>query len=189
MDVPVKEVSSDYSDDSPNERTTTPPTQIEPKCSNWSNWRKWSQGSATCETSYKQRMRSCKCGYLVRPATKCGGGISIESRPVSLMSCYSWTIWGAWSSTSQTCGDACRDRYRSCKCGRATTSPRGECKNGISIEKQKVKLKPCCDWTNWGAWSSLSVTCGSGYISRSRQCSGSNGNNLNRRLIKSNNSF
>ena len=108
MDVPVEEVSSDYSDDSPNERTTTPPTQIEPKCSR-SNWSKWSRGSAFCDPSNKQRIRSCKCGYLVRPATKCRGGTNIEIRPVSLMSCYSWTIWGAWSATSQTCGDACRD--------------------------------------------------------------------------------
>ena len=147
-------------------------------CCVWDSWGEWSSSSQTCGTGSKQRVRHCKCGHSVNPATKCGGGETIERIPVSLKLCCSWTIWGAWSSTSATCGDTYRDRLRSCKCGSVTSS--AGCSNGSTLDKQKVKQKPCCDWTSWGAWSSLSVTCGGGYVSRSRQCSG---NNLNKRLI------
>ncbi|XP_028394319.1 uncharacterized protein LOC114518504 isoform X2 [Dendronephthya gigantea] len=84
-----------------------------------------------------------------------------------------YSDWTAWSRCSTSCGPGSRYRTRSCT-NPAPSFGGQPCYNmGGDEEVEACFLNDCPvdgGWNNWGEWTECSAKCGTGDISRSRQC-------------------
>lgn len=99
----------------------------------------------------------------------------LQSCPIGCGFCRvedgNWSVWGAWSPCSATCGDGQRSRSRSC----TNPPPSGggaDCL-GVSQEIEDCNRRSCegiGGWSNWGQWSACSESCNIGIQARTRTC-------------------
>ncbi|KAI8487892.1 hypothetical protein Bbelb_343400 [Branchiostoma belcheri] len=140
----------------------------------WSSWGEWSSCSVTCGYGSQSRSRTC-----TNPAPAYGGadcaGSAQETRQCNAGSCPvngGWTIWGAWTGCSVTCGVGTETRDRTCT-NPAPENGGAEC-DGSAQETRSCDTGLSCpvdgDWSDWDQWSNCSVTCGVGTETRDRTC-------------------
>ncbi|KAM3863184.1 thrombospondin-2 [Diretmus argenteus] len=114
------------------------------------------------------------CHQITCPAVACASPSFIDGEccPVCMPkdSEDGWSPWSEWTECTVTCGTGTQQRGRSCD---ATSNP---C-SGPSIQTRKCSLSKCDSrvrqdggWSLWSPWSSCSVTCGEGQITRIRHC-------------------
>ncbi|KAK3083453.1 hypothetical protein FSP39_022988 [Pinctada imbricata] len=141
---------------------------------NWGNWGSWATCSVTCGGGSQNRQRSCS-----NPRPQYGGASCVGSVQ-STQACNTHhcpidgglSSWSAWGTCTVTCGGGTQDRTRTC------TNPRpqygGAPCSGTTSQTQACNTQVCIidgAWSQWGAWGTCSVTCGTGKQSRSRTCS------------------
>uniref|UniRef100_A0AAR2KUN9 Thrombospondin-2 n=1 Tax=Pygocentrus nattereri TaxID=42514 RepID=A0AAR2KUN9_PYGNA len=114
------------------------------------------------------------CHQITCPPVACASPMFLDGEccPVCLPkdSEDGWSPWSEWTECTVTCGTGTQQRGRSCD---ATSNP---C-SGPSIQTRRCSLAKCDrrvrqdgGWSLWSPWSSCSVTCGEGQITRIRHC-------------------
>uniref|UniRef100_A0A8C2FKQ6 Thrombospondin 2b n=1 Tax=Cyprinus carpio TaxID=7962 RepID=A0A8C2FKQ6_CYPCA len=114
------------------------------------------------------------CRQITCPPVACANPSFIDGEccPVCLPmdSEDGWSPWSEWTQCTVTCGSGTQQRGRSCDDTSNTCS-------GPSIQTRKCSLGKCDrrvrqdgGWSLWSPWSSCSVTCGEGLITRIRHC-------------------
>eukprot|EP00993_Chasmostoma_nieuportense_P005588 NODE_620_length_2008_cov_220.447103_g576_i0.p1 GENE.NODE_620_length_2008_cov_220.447103_g576_i0~~NODE_620_length_2008_cov_220.447103_g576_i0.p1 ORF type:complete len:643 (-),score=45.94 NODE_620_length_2008_cov_220.447103_g576_i0:79-1953(-) len=139
----------------------------------WSAWSAFSSCSVTCGTGTQTQTRSC-----TNPIPSGGGlscvGLSIQSQTCNTQACAvngGWSAWSAFSACSATCGTGTQTQTRSCT--NPPPSAGGNSCSGLSIQSQTCNVQSCAvngGWSAWSAFSTCSVTCGSGTQTQTRSC-------------------
>ncbi|XP_060071250.1 uncharacterized protein LOC132551155 [Ylistrum balloti] len=146
----------------------------------WGSWSSYTSCTLTCkdygtsQTGTKTRTRSCDNPAPQHNGANCPG--SNTDVPSCTTSTYcaingGFTSWTTWSSCSVTCASGTQERSRSC----TNPAPQfgGTSCSGATRGTKTCTLSPCPidgAWTNWGSWSTCTVTCGGGSSTRTRSC-------------------
>lgn len=144
----------------------------------------WSGCSATCGVGLDTRDVTCSCSDGTTSDTACASLTSYISSKTcietNLCESFEWLNTTSWSECSASCGTGVITRTVSCVgdvTGDVDTSGL-QCSSEESMESsQACEAAVECEVFGWvyGDWSSCSVTCGFGVVSRSQTCVGSFG--------------
>ena len=133
----------------------------ETQTSEWSNWSQWSICPLECEDYSRNRTRTCVgsgCPGRNIEYQSCGSGAC----PIASF----WGVWGEWTTCSASCNGGTRYRTRVCQNGNSCI--------GFYYEiDDSCNSNPCvvATWSEWSEYSSCSLTCGGGIMTRTRECS------------------
>ncbi|XP_077203187.1 thrombospondin-2 [Paroedura picta] len=115
------------------------------------------------------------CHKITCPAVHCVSPLFIDGECCPVCSYpddseEGWSPWSEWTECSATCGSGTQQRGRSCDVTSNTC-------RGPSIQTRICSLGKCDNrirqdggWSHWSPWSSCSVSCGIGNITRIRLC-------------------
>ncbi|XP_078662008.1 SCO-spondin-like [Branchiostoma floridae x Branchiostoma belcheri] len=134
----------------------------------WSEWTDWSTCSATCGEGEQVRTRTC---LEATPGDICAGQ-DTEIQPCNMGTCKEkglWSPWSVWTACSATCGGGVQRRTRYCELAPAGAPCEGPYTMNRTCETP-VQCPAAGRWRSWSAWSTCSVSCGSGRQFRTRAC-------------------
>lgn len=140
---------------------------------NWAEWTQWSTCDVSCGNGTQTRARSCTNPVPSNKGLDCVGK-STDSKFCVRSPCPvhgGWTKWSEWGACSKTCDVGIQRRNRNC------TNPYplryGDHCFGDAIDDRLCMPRPCANggWSDWGSWTSCSISCGGGFRSKSRNCS------------------
>lgn len=139
----------------------------------FSNWEVWGDCSTTCGGGMKTRKRKCDNPIPAFGGNNCSNPFSevqnCNSFPCAIDGKFS--EWSDWSICSSSCGGGSMSRSRSC----SNPSPRhgGKPCNGLKFEYSVCNIRQCPidgGFSEWGIWTTCTVTCGGGLSTRRRIC-------------------
>ncbi|XP_053398910.1 SCO-spondin-like isoform X2 [Mercenaria mercenaria] len=141
----------------------------------FSLWSKWSRCSVDCGEGLQYRTRLCNSPVPEYGGVPCKGIFKEERICDTGIFCPINGNWGAWSPFTQCsvdCGSGIKERTRFCdnpipmyggKPCPGSDSDQAVCDTGIHCPVHG-------DWEIWTAWTSCSVTCDVGVVTRKRSC-------------------
>lgn len=144
----------------------------------YSEWSRFTSCSQTCGTGgISTRIRSC-----TNPIPRYGGkdcaklGSALETTECNIFPCPvngKYGAWGNFGSCSVTCGGGTQFRERKCDNPAPQHGGKDCAEEGQDKETKTCNENPCPvngGFTEWGSWTSCSMTCGDGKKTRSRTC-------------------
>ncbi|CAK8676046.1 unnamed protein product [Clavelina lepadiformis] len=135
----------------------------EQPCTYWAQWSENKLCSVTCGGGFVVRERSCVNGDTGELGCE---GSAQEPSECNTQECPGWSYWSTWTECSLSCGSGKRTHSRQCIDGEVGNVG---CE-GNDFEEQDCNTKNCSTWGDWSSWTSCSVSCDDGILSRSRQC-------------------
>ncbi|XP_063436524.1 coadhesin-like [Mytilus trossulus] len=150
-------------------------TQFSGVNGNWKSWTSWTTCSASCDSGFKTRNRTCSCNYNTERYFwyNCNGE-SFEVVKCNTGRCRvngNWESWQNWTPCSASCDSGFKTRKRLCN-NPVPSSSDSYC-NGESFEVLKCNTARCRvdgKWGSWNIWSVCDATCGGGVKKRTRNC-------------------
>uniref|UniRef100_A0A3P9CE93 Uncharacterized protein n=1 Tax=Maylandia zebra TaxID=106582 RepID=A0A3P9CE93_9CICH len=157
----------------------------------WSKWTGWSECSKTCfnhvdDVGVRRRFRSCTPFNHTQPPCNtehCPGMTHVDTQRQDRWH-HSWKkrkmkAWSAWSQCSSRCDSGVQTRER--LCNSPTPQHGGKSCSGPHIQTRDCNSQPCSGtsvpgchvdggWSQWGAWTECSLSCGGGVKFRRRLC-------------------
>ncbi|XP_078487952.1 uncharacterized protein LOC100179634 isoform X3 [Ciona intestinalis] len=131
-------------------------------CPTWSPWSTDAECSATCGGGVRVNTRVCVTTEALGPCP----GVGRRQEFCNTQPCPRWSIWGAWSGCSTTCGEGVRTHERACLYGDVGE---GSCVGDDSASATCI-VQECPTWAQWSEWSQCGKTCGGGRQTRVRFC-------------------
>ncbi|XP_077613506.1 thrombospondin-2 [Crocuta crocuta] len=115
------------------------------------------------------------CHQITCPPATCANPSFVEGE--CCPSCFhtldgeeGWSPWAEWTQCSATCGSGTQQRGRSCDVTSNTCLGPSIQTRACSLGKCDHRIRQDGGWSHWSPWSSCSVTCGVGNITRIRLC-------------------
>uniref|UniRef100_A0A8C6X3P0 ADAM metallopeptidase with thrombospondin type 1 motif 9 n=1 Tax=Naja naja TaxID=35670 RepID=A0A8C6X3P0_NAJNA len=150
----------------------------------------WGQCTVTCGQGYQMRAVKCvvgayisvvddnECNAATKPTdTQVGAVCSPEIKQSSHRT--QWRF-GSWTSCSATCGKGTRMRYVSCRDDHGSVADEAACFHLPKPSATEVCLVISCGRWKAMEWSSCSVTCGQGKVTRQILCVDYNDQSMDR---------
>ena len=136
----------------------------------WGDWTTWGDCSTTCGDGEEKRSRDVKvrADFGGDPCSGTAHGNRSCDNKECPVNCQ-WADWATWGSCSASCGSGLQTRQRE----KAVPAQHGgsDCDGSVKESVACPTLPACpvdCEWDDWSQWEGCSVTCGSGFIRRSR---------------------
>ncbi|XP_022783416.1 A disintegrin and metalloproteinase with thrombospondin motifs adt-1-like isoform X1 [Stylophora pistillata] len=144
-----------------------------------SEWSNWTECSVACGTGYQLRHRNCTSPPPEHGGKSCESRISVDVRSCTMGACHlpvdgGFSEWSNWTTCSVQCGTGFQLRYRNC------TSPPpahgGQSCKSKNFTEGRICVMGVCDlpvdggFSEWSNWTTCSVSCGSGFQLRHRNC-------------------
>eukprot|EP00105_Crassostrea_gigas_P005928 XP_011419685.1 PREDICTED: coadhesin isoform X2 [Crassostrea gigas] len=148
-------------------------TQPCPVDGHFSEWGTWTLCSHSCGGGIKTRFRLCNDPFPAFGGRNCSGSFQqfFQCNPLPCPIDGGLSIWNEWSLCSSTCGGGIQIRNRSCT-NPVPQNGGKECE-GKTTDSLECNINECPvdgNFSDWGAWTMCSVTCGGGTRMRSRTC-------------------
>ncbi|XP_052715476.1 A disintegrin and metalloproteinase with thrombospondin motifs adt-1-like isoform X1 [Crassostrea angulata] len=148
-------------------------TQPCPVDGHFSEWGTWTLCSHSCGGGIKTRFRLCNDPFPAFGGKNCSGSFQqfFQCNPLPCPIDGGLSIWNEWSLCSSTCGGGIQIRNRSCT-NPVPQNGGKECE-GKTTDSLECNINECPvdgNFSDWGAWTMCSVTCGGGTRMRSRTC-------------------
>jgi len=135
----------------------------------WGAWTAFGACSVSCGGGSKTQTRS-----ISQPALYGGldcnpsdGSNSTSCNPQNCPIDCTWNAYGAWSNCSVSCGGGTQYQNRTSNAAQYG----GQNCSGSSSQVQPCNTQGCpvdCQWSDWGNWTSCSVSCNGGVRTQSR---------------------
>jgi len=151
----------------------------------WGAWGGWEACSAECGSGISKRRRVCNEKPGEESCFGVGGNIeykeslTVQTRICNVNPCpkkFEWDNWSDWSRCSVSCGKGTTTRRRHCKSAIGTGKQCPSPDKNWNLYSQTVDcfVTECETFTptQWSSWSSISVSCGVGVVTRTRKCKG-----------------
>ncbi|XP_047414234.1 thrombospondin-2 [Sciurus carolinensis] len=115
------------------------------------------------------------CHQISCPPATCASPAFVEgeccpSCSLSMDGAEGWSPWAEWTECSVTCGSGTQQRGRSCDVTSNSCLGPSIQTRACSLGKCDTRIRQNGGWSHWSPWSSCSVTCGVGNITRIRLC-------------------
>ncbi|XP_065653667.1 coadhesin-like isoform X2 [Hydra vulgaris] len=139
----------------------------------WTPWTVWSNCSVLSGTGFSIKTRECN---IPNSAENCSGNIT-EVIPcfLNISSFALWTPWTVWSNCSVLSGTGFSNRTRECNISNSAENCSG---NITEVIPCFSNISSFAFWNLWSDWSKCNVSYGYRFLSRTRECNISNGNNM-----------
>jgi len=135
-------------------------------CAYWGEWGEWSDCRKMCGGGIQVKLRSCING-VIGENEECPIEGAAMSQACNTHRCAEFLPW-EYGDCSKTCGGGEMKGTRECE----TFGVPGNLCVGPSEKMTSCNDQQCPRWSDYGAWSSCTKTCGGGLKTRERNCVG-----------------